>query len=106
MPRYLIQASYTREGVHGLLKESGSSRIETVTELIKGMGGTVEAFYFAFGDDDVVGIVDMPDNATITALALVINASGAVGVRTTALITPAEVDEPTKKTVDYRAPGQ
>ena len=70
------------------------------------MGGTVEAFYFAFGDDDVVGIVDMPDNATITALALVINASGAVGVRTTVLITPAEVDEATKKTVDYRAPGQ
>ena len=49
MPKYLIQASYTREGVHGLLKEGGSSRIETVTELIKGMGGTVEAFYFAFG---------------------------------------------------------
>ncbi len=106
MPKYFLEGNYVGEGIKGLLKEGGSSRIKTVTQLIEGMGGTVEAFYFAFGDDDVVAIVDMPDNASITALSLVVTASGAVGIKTTVLINPEEVDEAAKKTVDYRPPGQ
>ena len=106
MPKYFLQVSYVGEGLKGLLKEGGSSRVQTVTQLIKGMGGTVEAFYYAFGDDDVISIVDFPDNATAAALSLAVNASGAVTVKTTVLMTPEEVDEATKKTVDYRPPGQ
>lgn len=105
MPKYFIQGSYVGEGLKGLLKEGGSSRIETVTQLIKGMGGSVEAFYYAFGDDDVIGIVDLPDNATAAALSFAVNASGAVTVKTTVLMTPEEVDEATQKTIDYRPPG-
>ena len=106
MSRYLIQASYTTEGVKGLLKEGGSKRRETVEQLTKALGGRVEAFYFAFGDEDVYGIFDMPDNATMTAIALAINASGAVKVKTTVLLTTEEVDQATKLTVNYRAPGR
>jgi uncharacterized protein with GYD domain len=70
------------------------------------MGGTLEAFYYAFGEDDVVGIADLPDNVSAAAFALAINASGAVQARTTVLMTPAEVDAAAKKTVNYRPPGQ
>ena len=106
MPKYLIQASYVGEGLKGLLKEGGSSRRAAVETVIKGMGGTLESFYYAFGEDDVVGIGDFPDNATAAAFSLAINASGAVKARTTVLMTPEEVDEATKKTVAYRPPGQ
>ena len=106
MPKYLVQGSYIGEGLKGLLKEGGSSRRETVERLIKGMGGTLEAFYYAFGEDDIFAIADMPDNVSMSALALVINASGAVAIKTTVLLTPEEIDQATKKTVAYRPPGQ
>ena len=105
MPKYLISASYTQEGMRGLLKEGGTSRRSTVTRLIKGMGGSLEAFYYAFGDDDVFVIFDMPDEASATAISLAIGATGAVGLKTTVLISPEAIDEAVKKTVNYRAPG-
>ena len=105
MPKYLITASYTDEGVKGLLKAGGTSRKTAVEKMIAEMGGKLEAFYFAFGDYDVYAISDLPDNVSAAALALVINASGLVTLSSTLLLTPAEVDEATKKTVHYRPPG-
>jgi uncharacterized protein with GYD domain len=106
MPKYLLQASYTTEGVKGLLKNGGSKRREVVEQLTKALGGRVEAFYFAFGDDDVYIISDVPDHVTMSAVSLTVNASGAVKVKTTVLLTAEEVDQATKMTVNYRAPGQ
>jgi len=106
MPKYLVQASYVGEGLKGLLKEGGSSRKKAVETVIKGMGGTLESFYYAFGEYDVFGIADMPDNVTAAAFSLAINASGAIQARTTVLMTPEEVDEAVKKTVNFRPPGQ
>ena len=105
MPKYLVQASFTAEGVRGILKEGGTARRAVVERLAKSMGGTLEVFYYAFGDADVYVIADMPDEATATALSLAIGATGSVSLKTTVLITPETVDEAVKKTVDYRAPG-
>ena len=105
MPKYLVGASYVGEGLKGLLKEGGSSRRAAVETLIKGLGGTLESFYYSFGEDDVVGVVDFPDNATAAAFSLAVNASGAITAKTTVLMTPEEVDEAAKKTADYRPPG-
>jgi len=106
MPKYLYRASYTTEGLKGLLKEGAAKRREVVEQLTKSLGGTVEAFYFAFGDDDVYIISDVPDNVTTAAVSLAVNASGAVKVKTTVLLTPEEVDQAAKMTVNYRPPGQ
>jgi uncharacterized protein with GYD domain len=105
MPKYLIQASYTPEGARGVAKEGGTSRRDTIAKLAENSGGTMESFYFAFGDRDAYVICDMPDNATAAAVALAVNSSGAVHVNTVVLMTPEEVDEATKRTVDYRPPG-
>ena len=105
MPKYLVHGSYTAEGLRGLLKEGGTSRRKAVENLVKGMGGTVEAFYFAYGDEDVYVIADVPDEASMTAIALAVNATGSVAVKTSVLITPEAVDEAVKKAVDYRPPG-
>ena len=77
MAKFLIKASYTIEGAKGLLKEGGSSRKEAVEQMIQGMGGTLEAFYFAFGDPDAFVIADVPDTVTAAALSLTVSASGA-----------------------------
>ena len=70
------------------------------------MGGDVEAFYFGFGEGDAVAIVDAPNNGTGAAHAHAINASGAVNVRTTVLLTPEEIDDAIRKPLVYQAPGQ
>ena len=106
MSKYLFHSNFTSEGLKGLLKEGGSSRRMAIEKTAQSMGGKVEAFYFAFGDTDVFGIVDLPDNAAAAAVALTISASGLVVTKTTVLLTPEEMDLAVKKTPIYRAPGQ
>ena len=106
MPKYLVQANYVGEGIKGLLKEGGSSRRAAVEKLAKSLGGTVEAFYYAFGETDLYGIADFPDNVTAAAFALTVNAAGAAVCKTTVLMTPEELDQVSKKTPSYRPPGQ
>lgn len=106
MPKYLVSANYVGEGIKGLLKDGGSARQAAVEKLVGSLGGRVESMYYAFGETDLYIIADMPDNASMTALALTVGASGAVTLTTTVLMTPEEVDEAAKKTPSYRPPGQ
>ena len=102
----MIKASYTPEGARGIAKEGGTGRRETINKLAQNMGGSMESFYFAFGENDAYVVCDMPDNATAAAVALAVNSSGAAHVQTVVLMTPEEVDEASHTTVDYRAPGK
>ena len=107
MPKYLFQASYTTEGAKGLLKEGGTKRRAAVEQLMKSVGGKLEAFYFALGESDVFLLVDAPDNASVVAVSLTTAAAGVVtNLRTSVLLTPEEMDQATKKSVSYRPPGQ
>jgi uncharacterized protein with GYD domain len=106
MPKYLSMGSYTAEGIKGVLKDGGTGRRKAVQAAIEAMGGKMEAYYFAFGESDVVVIADIPDNVTAAALAIGIGSTGTVSVKTTVLLTPEELDQATKKTVSFRAAGQ
>ena len=106
MPKYLFHGSYTKEGLKGVLNEGGSKRREATQQLVESVGGTLEAYYFAFGDNDFYVIVEVPDNVSAAAGSLVAAASGAVKVKTVVLLTPEEVDQVAKMTVSYRLPGQ
>jgi uncharacterized protein with GYD domain len=106
MAKYLFKANYVGKGVEGLLKEGGTSRREAVSKAISAVGGKVESFYYAFGDTDVLGVIDVPDVASAVATSLSINATGAVNLSLTPLILPEEVDAASKKKTSYRAPGQ
>ena len=105
MPKYLVEASYTREGVAGVQAKGGSSRRDAVAAMAAGLGGQLESFYFGFGEYDAYVVVDLPDNEAAAAVALAVNASGGATVRTTVLLTPEQVDEAAKRSVDYRPPG-
>ncbi len=105
MPKYMIQASYSPEGLKGLAKEGGSGRRAYVEELVQKLGGRLEAFYFAFGESDTVAIVEFPDAVTSAALSVAVNQSGVVQIKTTALLAPEEMDQALKKAVGYRPPG-
>jgi len=106
MPKYLIQASYTTEGVKGLAKDGGTKRRQAVEAAIKSVGGRLEALYFAFGEHDAYVLVDAPDNASVAAASIAVNASGAVVAKTVVLLTPEEMDQAAKRAVTYAPPGR
>lgn len=105
MPKYLWKASYSPAGVRGVAQEGGSGRVEAVKKATESVGGTLDAFYFAFGGADAYVIADLPDNETAAAVALTVNGSERASVETIVLITPEEMDAASKKNVDFRPAG-
>ena len=106
MAKYLITATLEKSGAAGIEKEGGSRRRDAVSELAKSLGGRLEAFYFMFGDADVVSILDLPDHASAASLSLAVSATGVANVATTVLLTPEEVDQAVKMRPEYRPPGE
>jgi len=106
MPKYMIHAAYSAEGLKGLQKDKASARREVVNTAISALGGKLEGYYFAFGQDDVVSIADLPDNISMAALAIAVSASGLVRTKVIPLLTVEEVDKALQKSVNYRAPGR
>jgi uncharacterized protein with GYD domain len=106
MPKYLLQVSYTSEGAKGLLKDGGSKRRQAAKSLVEGLGGKLEAFYYAFGETDVYAIADLPDSASMAAAGIAIGASGGATGKTTLLLTPEDIDQAVKKPINYTAPGR
>jgi uncharacterized protein with GYD domain len=105
MAKYLIQGNYVGDGLKGLIKDGGSSRRDAAEAAIASVGGNLDCLYYAFGDTDVYGIADLPDEASAVAVSLLINSSGAVEVGLTPLLDPEVLDEAAKKSPEYRAPG-
>jgi uncharacterized protein with GYD domain len=105
MPMYLWRASYAADGAKGLLKDGGTKRRDAVKKMVESAGGKLHSFHFALGTDDVVGIAEFPDTATAAAMSLVVNASGAVNLHSTLLISPEDIDAAAKKAIKYAPPG-
>ena len=105
MPHYLIEASYTSEGAAGIAAKGGTARRNAIDKMISDAGGTLESFYFAFGDVDVYATVELPSDEAVAALALSINQSSATKTRTIVLLTPEQIDTAASNTPEYKRPG-
>ena len=105
MPKYLWKASYTQAGVKGVASEGGSGRRDAVKAATESVGGSLDGFYFAFGDADAYVIADLPDDETALAVAIAVNGSGGATVETVPLMTPEQVDAATKVEVSFRPAG-
>jgi uncharacterized protein with GYD domain len=104
MAKFLIHGKYTQAGFQGVVKEGFGAREAYIRTLMESVGGKVEAFYFAYGQDDVIVLIDA-DASAAAAISLAVNQSGSVELSTTPLLTAAEMDEARAKVPDYRAPG-
>lgn len=106
MPKYLVQAAYSPEGLKVLLKDKASGRKAAITKAVGSLGGKVESVYYTFGDYDAIVIFDLPDNGAAVALSAAAGASGLVRIKTTPLLTVEETDQALEKSPDYRPPGR
>ncbi|MEA3439346.1 MAG: GYD domain-containing protein [Chloroflexota bacterium] len=105
MAKYMIQFSYTQEGLRGLLSEGGSKRHEATEDMVRSLGGKLLAYYFTFGEYDGFAIVDKLDNVEAATIAMTAAALGVVRTKTTVLLEPDEIDRVARKTLNYRPPG-
>ena len=107
MPKFLFEAQYSPDGLRGLATDGAAKRQRDVKAAFKSLGGKVESFYFSFGDNDAVVIVDLPDNAAAAAGSIMAALTGSTTVRTTPLLTMEEADSAIQKAkgARYRPPG-
>jgi uncharacterized protein with GYD domain len=106
MPKYMIKASYSADGIKGVIAKGGTARKDAIEKLVAGVGGSVESFHFAFGGDDVFVIVDAPNNETVAAVSSTVSSSGALtSCETVVLLTAEEMDAATGMSVAYTPPG-
>ena len=103
MAKFLVKASYTADGAKGVQTSGGTSRRDAVARMAEGLGGSLESFYFAFGDTDAY--VDLPDNQTAAAASIAVNTAGGASSEVVVLLTPEDVDAAARLSVDYRPPG-
>jgi uncharacterized protein with GYD domain len=105
MPKFLIEASYSAEGLRGLVKDKASGRQTVVKEALAALGGKLENIYYALGDADVYVLCECPDYVSAAALSLAVSASGLVRTKTIPLMTVEETDRALTMKSGYRAPG-
>ena len=105
MPKFLLEASYTAEGLQGLIKDKASGRKAAITQALANVGGKLDAIYFTLGERDALLVCDCPDYASVASVGLAASASGMVRTKITPLLTVEELDQTIAKGVNYRAPG-
>jgi len=103
--KYLAKAKFTVEGLEGLRKAGAASRLEAGRAAAASVGGTMECYYFAFGDVDAYAIMDLPDDEAAAALSVAGNAAGLAQIEVTKLLTADQVDAAFTRGVLYRPPG-
>jgi len=105
VPKFLLESTYTTDGVKGLVADGGTKRAEIARKAIEGSGGRIESLYFSFGKYDTYVVCDLPDHKAAAALVIAIRAAGGVDTRVVPVLTPEEVDEATRTKPPYQAPG-
>src|SRR5204862_5558830 len=105
MPKYLVKAQYTAEGAKGIQSAGGTSRREVISKMAQGLGGSLESFYFAFGETDAYVVLDLPDNRTAAAASIAVSTAGSATSEVVVLLAPEDIDAAAKLSVDYQPPG-
>ena len=97
MATYLLQVSYSPKAWAGLVKDP-QDRTKVVGKAIKKLGGKITGLWFAFGDYDVVSIIEMPDNVSAAAFSMAVAAGGSCrSLKTTPLLSIDESMSAMKK---------
>ncbi len=106
MPKYLFKAHYTADGLAGVMKGGGTARWTAVEKAAADLGGSLESFYFAFGDDDVISVLDLPDNLAAAKLSMAVGSAGGAHTTVVPLLTVDDVDKVASGAMpSYTPPG-
>ena len=97
MAHYLLQVSYTSDAWATQVKNP-QDVMGRARPVIEGLGGKIDTVYYAFGDYDLVGIMEMPDNVSVAAFAISTASGGSLkNIKTTTLMSFEEAIDAMKK---------
>lgn len=103
MPHYMFHARYSTDALKAMV-DTPQDREAAAKIVVESVGGTLHAMYFCFGDDDVIAIIEAPDDQAMAACALAVGSSGAFSSGgTTKLMTSAEAMAAMKQAQEARA---
>ncbi|MEO7572639.1 MAG: GYD domain-containing protein [Acidimicrobiales bacterium] len=106
MARYLFEATYTAEGLKGLIAAGAKSRLPVVDDLASSVGGSIVSFDFANGGGDVYLVCDLPDDEAAAAITLTVGASGALSTfKLTKLFSAEQIEAAAARNAKYVPPG-
>lgn len=105
MPKFLYTGQYSAGGLAGSLEEGFAVREAEVTKMVESMGGKVEGFYWTYGKNDVVTLVDAPEDVALAIALAVSSDPDSVQLETNPLLTSADMDAARAKLPKYRGPG-
>jgi uncharacterized protein with GYD domain len=90
MAKYAVMGGYTAEAWSKMIDSPGD-RVAAVQKVAQAAGGKLEQFFWSFGDDDYLAIIDAPDDISAAAVSIAVGSSGSLrNLRTIKLITPEE----------------
>ncbi|MFZ0306521.1 MAG: GYD domain-containing protein [Terracidiphilus sp.] len=97
MPAYLLQVAYTPQALSALIANP-HDRTQALKKNVRNLGGKMVGSWFAFGEYDLIAIMEFPDNVSAAAWALATAAGGALrSVKTTPLLSIEEGLEALRK---------
>jgi len=108
MADYLVQVTYTPEAWEAMVREP-QNRQQLVAPAAESLGGKFKQAWVAFGEYDLIGIIEMPDNVAAAAFSIGVTAKGAVkAIKTTPLISMDQSVEAMGKAqrMAYTPPGR
>ena len=90
MPHYMFQGRYSAASLKAMV-DTPQDREVQARKIVEAAGGKLLQFFFCFGEDDFVVLIEGPDDASIAAVTFTIGASGGFSAgRTTKLMTAQE----------------
>lgn len=90
MPFYLYQLSYSADAIKSMVANP-SDREAAARKLVEALGGKLHHLFFAFGQYDVVCLIEVPDDTVMMSGAAAVASAGTVSASaTTKLMTSAD----------------
>jgi uncharacterized protein with GYD domain len=88
MPTYMMFARYTDRGIQHV--KEAPTRIENFKKMVRALGGEIEGIYLMLGSYDTVCLISVPDDETMTKVALTVGSWGSVRTETIRLFAEAD----------------
>jgi uncharacterized protein with GYD domain len=105
MPKFMSTGQYSAGGLQGSLEEGFAVREAYVTQMIESLGGKVDGFYWTYGKNDIVTIIEGTEEVALAVALAVSSDPDSVQIETMPLLTAADLDAARAKLPKYRGPG-
>ena len=109
MPKYLVLFTYSEESLAAMI-DNPVDREPAIVRVLESVGARLEVFYWMFGPNDGMAVVDAPDSVTMAGVSAAVTSTGTDRAETHELFSTADIQrilETARRARDhFDRPGQ